>query len=84
MPVATETLLARQAALVAAVPEAPCHGHSRPGHWVPHATLGRTDALGRAMEVLAPLVRGPFSGRLDRLEPVRFPPVEVLRGLPLG
>jgi 2'-5' RNA ligase len=83
-PVATETLLERQAALVAAVPGTPCHPHYRPGHWVPHVTLGQTDALGRAMEALAPLWRGPLPGRLDRLELVRFRPVEVLRGLPLG
>ena len=83
-PVATEALLARKAALVAAVPDAPCHPHHRPGDWVPHATLGRTDALGRAMEVLAALWRGPISGRLHRLELVRFPPVAVLRGAPLG
>jgi len=34
--------------------------------------------------VLAPLWRGPVSGRLDRLELVRFRPVEALRSLPLG
>ena len=83
-PVVTETLLARQAALIAAVPGAPPEAHWRPGHWVPHVTLGRTDAPSRAMEVLAPLWRGPLSGRLDRLELVRFRPVSVLRGLPLG
>ena len=82
-PVVTETLLARQAALIAAVPGAPPEAHWRPGHWVPHVTLGRTDAPSRAMEVLAPLWRGPLSGRLDRLELVRFRPVSVLRGLPL-
>ncbi|MBD0274739.1 MAG: hypothetical protein ICV73_22775 [Acetobacteraceae bacterium] len=41
----------------------------------PHATLGQTDAFGRAMEVLAPLWRRPFSGRLDRLELVCSPPL---------
>ena len=79
----TETLLARQAALVAAL-GAPPHEHYRPGHWVPHVTLGHADALGRAMETLAPLWRGPVSGRLNRLELVRFRPVAVLRSLPLG
>ncbi len=78
VPVAAEALLARQAALVAAVPGAPPQAHWRPGRWVPHATLGR------AVEVLAPLWRGPFSGRLDRLELVRFRPAAVLRGSPLG
>lgn len=83
-PVVTEALLTRQAALVAAVPGTPCHPHYRPGHWVPHVTLGQTDAVGRAMEVLAPLWGAPISGRLDRLELVRFRPVEVLRSVPLG
>lgn len=83
-PVVTGALLARQAALVAAVPGAPPEAHWRPGCWVPHTTLGRADALGRAMGVLAPFWPGPFSGRLDRLELVRFPPVAVLRSLSLG
>ena len=81
-PVVTETLLARQAALVAAQ-AAPCHGHHRPGHWVPHVTLGHAEAPGRAVELLAPLWRGPLCGRLDRLELVRFRPVSVLRSLSL-
>ena len=83
-PAVTETLLTRQAALVAAAPEAPCHEHHRPGRWVPHVTLGQVEAPGRALEMLAPLWRGPTSGWLDRLELVRFRPVEVLRGVPLS
>ena len=82
-PVATGTLLARQAALVAAVPEAPCHGHYRPGHWVPHVMLGQAEAPGRALEVLTPLWRGALPGRLHGLDLVRFRPVVVLRSLPL-
>jgi len=82
-PVVTGKLLARQAALVAAVPEAPCEEHYRPGHWVPHVTLGQAGALGRAMDVLTPFWRGALPGRLDRLELVRFRPIEVLRSLPL-
>jgi 2'-5' RNA ligase len=83
-PVVTGALLARQAALVAAVPGTPCHPHHRPGRWVPHVTLGRTGAPGRALEALAPLWREVRPGRLDRLELVRFRPVSVLRGVPLG
>lgn len=82
-PVVTVALLERQAALVAAVPELPCHEHNRPGRWVPHATLGQTGAPGRALALLAPLWPGPFSGRLDRLELARFRPVEVLWSVPL-
>ncbi len=82
-PVVTEALLARQAALVAAVPGVPCHEHFRPGHWVPHVTLGQTDAPGRALEALAPLWRGAVSGWLYGIDAVRFRPVVVLRSLPL-
>lgn len=82
-PVVTEALLERQAALVAAVPGVPCHEHFRPGQWLPHVTLGRTGVPARALEVLAPLWRGPVTGRFFRLELVRFRPVTVLRSLPL-
>ncbi len=82
-PVVTEALLARQAALVAAVPGVPCHEHFRPGHWVPHVTLGRTDAPGRALEALAPLWRGAVLGRLHGIDAVHFRPVVVLQSLPL-
>ena len=82
-PVVTETLLARQAALVAAVGESHCHEHYRPGRWVPHVTLGHTHAPGRALEVLAPLWRAALPGRLHKLDAVRFRPVAVLRSLQL-
>jgi hypothetical protein len=79
----TGELLARQAALVAAVPDTACHEHHRPGRWVPHVTLGHAEAPGRGLEALAPLWRGPIRGRLDRLELVRFRPVAVLRSAAL-
>ena len=82
-PVVTGDLLERQSALVATVPGTLCHEHYRPGRWVPHVTLGHTDAPGRALEALAPLWRGPVRGRLDRLELVRFRPVAVLRSAAL-
>lgn len=83
-PVVTGALLARQAALAAAVADTPCHPHYRPEHWVPHVTLGHTDAPGRALEVLAPPWRNMRPGRLHRIELVRFRPVSVLRSSPLG
>ncbi len=46
-PVVTGALLARHAALVAAVPDTPCHPHYQPGRWMLHVTLGQTDAPGR-------------------------------------
>ena len=84
VPVVTGALLARQAAVVAVVPGTPCLEHYRPGHGVPHVTLGHAEAPGRALDALAPLWREPPLGRLVRLDLVRFRPVEVLRSLPLG
>ena len=83
-PVVTETLLARQAALATGVPDARCHGHCEHGRWAPHVRSGHAEAPGRAVEVPAPLWRGPLRGRLDQLELVRFRPVAVLRSAPSG
>lgn len=82
-PVPNAALLACHTALAAALPGMDCYPHYRPGHWVPHATLGQTASAARAVEVLLPLWPGPMRGRLDRLELVRFRPVEVLRSLAL-
>ncbi|MDI3306275.1 MAG: 2'-5' RNA ligase family protein [Acetobacteraceae bacterium] len=83
-PVPTAGLLACQAALVAALHGLRCDGHYRPGHWMPHVTLGRVGAAARALEILAPLWPGAMTGRLERLDLVRFRPVTVLRSLALG
>lgn len=83
-PVATAELLARQTALVAALHGLRCDSHYRPGHWVPHVTLGRVGAVARALEPVAPLWPGTITGRLERLDLVHFRPVTVLRSLALG
>jgi len=82
-PVPNAALLACHAALAEALPGVDCHPHCRPGHWVPHVTLGQATSAARAVEVLLPLWPGPVQGWLDRLELVRFRPVEVLRSLVL-
>ena len=81
-PVVTAALLARQAAIVAAVanrvPGQAVHPHYRPGAWVPHVTLsGALRDPAPALAALLPLWR-PLSGVLDRLDLVRFRPVAVL------
>lgn len=83
-PVMTAGLLARQAALVAALHGLRCDAHYRPGHWAPHVTLGRVGALAPALEILAPLWPGAMAGRLERLDLAHFRPVTVLRSLALG
>lgn len=83
-PVVTSMLLARQAALVAAVPNADRHEPYRPEHWIAHVTLGQAGAPACALQALTPLWRGAVTGRLDRTDLVRFQPAEVARRLPLG
>lgn len=84
-PVVTEALLARHAALCAAVAPLGLHPHYRPGQWVPHVTLSQAAAApARAIEVVAARWEGPIPVRLGRVELVRFPPVTILRGHALG
>ena len=82
-PVVTGELLRRHAELVGALPVA--HPHYRVGAWVPHVTLAQelTEAgVAAAMSALLAEWR-PFAGSLDRVEIVRFTPVEVLASWPL-
>ena len=77
-PVVTASLLERHAELCEAVAAFGLHGHSRPGHWVPHITLCQGAAsAARAIEVVSPLWNGPVTARFERIEIVRFPPVTV-------
>src|SRR5689334_819472 len=51
-----------------------------PGAWVPHITLSHgTRSVARAIEVASSLWSGPIKGWADRVDLVRFHPVEVLR-----
>lgn len=84
-PIATEALLARQRALHAALAAFPVHAHYRPGAWVPHVTLSKDGGApaARIVEAASAAWDGPISGLLDRLELVRFRPVEILRSAAL-
>jgi 2'-5' RNA ligase len=53
--------------------------HSEPKSWVPHVTLAAGLSVGEALAaitLLSPELQ-PIAGILDRIELVRFPPVEV-------
>jgi 2'-5' RNA ligase len=85
-PVVTPALLARHAAVQAALPDLHTHAHYRLGAWVPHVTLsGAIDNPGEALSALLSVWQ-PVEGFLDRLELVRFRPVAVLQSheLPPG
>jgi 2'-5' RNA ligase len=82
-PVVTQALLARHAALLAALPGLTPHAHYRPGVWVPHVTLsGALTDPAAALALLLPLWRH-VTGLLDRVDLVRFRPVELLDSRPL-
>ena len=85
-PVVTPALLARHAAVQAALPDLQAHAHYHLGAWVPHVTLsGAVDNPSAALSVLLSVWQ-PLKGLLNRLELVRFRPVAVLQSykLPLG
>jgi 2'-5' RNA ligase len=85
-PIVTPALLTRHAAVQAALPDLQTHAHYRLGAWVPHVTLsGAVDNPGVALSALLSVWQ-PLEGLLDRLELVRFRPVQVLQSykLPLG
>jgi 2'-5' RNA ligase len=82
-PVVTQAMLARHAALQAALPGLTPHAHYRPDAWVPHVTLsGALTDPAAALALLLPLWR-PVTGLLDRVDLVRFRPVEMLDSRPL-
>jgi 2'-5' RNA ligase len=82
-PVVTPELLARHAAVQAALPDLQPHAHYRLGAWMPHVTLsGALDNPAPALSVLLSVWQ-PLAGRLDRLELVRFRPVVVLQSCKL-
>jgi 2'-5' RNA ligase len=78
VPIVTRDLLARHQAIQTALPDLKVDAHYRPGAWVPHVTLSA--ALPDPGPALMALLSSwePTTGFLDRVELVRFRPVEVL------
>jgi 2'-5' RNA ligase len=79
-PVVTAALLDRHARLHAALGDFLCHPDYRPGSWMPHVTLNEhgRPSPDDVLRAIIPLWTGPIVGRGDRLELVRFHPVELL------
>jgi len=83
-PAPTDALLARHAALLAALPELSPDPHYVTGAWVPHVTLsGTLRDPAAALQAILPLWR-PMHCLLDCAELVRFPPVAILHSLELS
>jgi len=80
-PIATQQLLAIHASLYAAVASLPVHPHYYPTAWVPHITLSKEGQAPAAMsiEAVTSVWEGPIIARLERIELVKFRPVETLR-----
>jgi 2'-5' RNA ligase len=83
-PVVSITLLGWHADLHAAIPGLTSDPHYEPGVWVPHVTLVTISDLAAAFAVLEPLWPGSIAGHFAHAELVRFPPVDVLRHIPLS
>ena len=77
-PVVTRELLERQATLLSCLDDETVDPHYQIGHFVPHVTLAKDlkDAA-EAIAALGPL-RLPINAMLDRIDVVRFRPVELL------
>jgi 2'-5' RNA ligase len=80
-PAMTQQLLMLHSELHAALSAFPVHPHYQPGGWVPHVTLSEKaqPSVARAIEIVTSLWSGPVSACLERIELVRFSPVELLR-----
>jgi 2'-5' RNA ligase len=83
-PRVDHALLDLQTALLEALAW-PAHPHYAPGAWVPHCTLAEDldeDALARAARLIAAHWQ-PTTATVDRIDLVRFRPVEILWQQPL-
>jgi 2'-5' RNA ligase len=80
-PVVTERLLTWHASLYAALASLPVHPHYHPDAWVPHVTLSqeRLSSAAQTIEIVTSMWKGPINVRLERIELVRFQPVQILR-----
>ena len=83
-PVVTAEMLARHLALQTALSDLAGDAHYHPGAWMPHITLsGVLHDPGPALSALASGWR-PLRGQLERLELVRFRPIERLSSYDLN
>ncbi len=81
-----DALRAMHYAIFICLPEHEVHLHHRPAHWQPHVKLA--NARGgpeSASALIAALAQGrlPTACTLDRLEVVRYPPVQAIWQAPL-
>jgi 2'-5' RNA ligase len=77
-PVVTSALLAMHSEVVTPLAGEPIEPHYQPGHWVPHVTLAKDLAQPAAAMAALDLSALPMNAALDRVDVVRFRPVEVL------
>jgi 2'-5' RNA ligase len=77
-PTVTPGLLARHTALLTSVAGEPIDPHYQDGRFVPHVTLAGDLADSAAAVAALNLLPLPITAVLDRLDVVRFRPVEVL------
>ena len=80
-PVVTERLLTWHASLYAALASLPVHPHYHPDAWVPHVTLSQEglSSAAQGIEIVTSMWKGPINVRVERIELVRFRPVQILR-----
>lgn len=80
-PIVTADLLAKHAEICLALSAFDVHPHYERGAWLPHVTLSQAGSvpLARVVETASSAWRAPIGARLERVELVRFHPVEILR-----
>jgi len=77
-PVVTTTLIGQHRDLLSCLADQPVTPHYQVGRWVPHATLASdlTDPTAAVASLDPPKL--PIAAVLDRIEVVRFRPIEIL------
>jgi 2'-5' RNA ligase len=85
-PARQPSLLALHAALRKLFAGPAWHPHTEPSTWTPHITLATAipdaPAFARVQDIVATAFE-PFETILDRVDLVRFPPVQILETAPL-
>jgi 2'-5' RNA ligase len=77
-PVVTPALLAMHTEIVTSLEGEPVEPHYQAGHWVPHVTLAKDLTQPAAAIAALDSLLLPIDTVLDRVEVLRFRPVEVL------